>query len=645
MSRNRRFSKKAKIARNRKKHNAYKLQKCKMQIQTMAKNAKEYVINLSTRQINDTELCALAKGLKFVPTTKYIGRNVLRDFCKFERNMRLKYYFHKNGNVKTYNHPFKMKSKFEIPKFADNGVEKYLFYTKLYLSEYIPNQGKNMSLDERKCLSTLRNDPSICIHKADKNNVTVIQNTSDYIEEGERQLNDGIHYEQIENVCIDETMKLIKNLTYEMKNKDEIDDVCLQFLLQEGKPVKIPKAYFLPKIHKLEQNKLKLCQNNEISKEKILVPGRPIIAQCSGPLENIGKFLDYFLLPIVRKQETYLSDTTDFIRKIESIRLENNPILISYDITSLYTNLKFPEIMNSVEKALNSNENIEYDIKRPGTESLMKILHILLTKNEFTFNGKSYKQIIGASMGAIASPEICDVAIYDHIKQIIEDFPFKNNIIFHQRMRDDGFIIFNGTSEQIVNLFEKANEMHDLLKFTFEIDTESMKFLDTEIYKGKRFEQDGILDIKCYNKKTEKFQYLHRNSCHPQKCFKSFVKGEGIRLLRNTSDKNEYKKRINLFVEKLTKRGYKKEQVWKILNNIHHNDRITKLKNKCKNKNKTYKNMFITTYHHNADMLQRILTKFWYFVHKDPTTKNMFKSRPCVAFKRGKNIKDILTVH
>ena len=81
----------------------------------------------------------------------------------------------------------------------------------------------------------LRNDSSICIHKADKNNVTVIQNTSDYLEEGERQLNDGIHYEQIENIDINATMKLVRNITYEMKNKDEIDDVLNSYCRKENK--------------------------------------------------------------------------------------------------------------------------------------------------------------------------------------------------------------------------------------------------------------------------------------------------------------------------------------------------------------------------------------------------------------------------
>jgi hypothetical protein len=39
--------------------------------------------------------------------------------------------------------------------------------------------------------------------------------------------------------------------------------------------------------------------------------------------------------------------------------------------------------------------------------------------------------------------------------------------------------------------------------------------------------------------------------------FKSFIKGEGIRILRNTSNEIELHKRMQLFIEKLKVRGYK----------------------------------------------------------------------------------------
>jgi hypothetical protein len=48
---------------------------------------------------------------------------------------------------------------------------------------------------------------------------------------------------------------------------------------------------------------------------------------------------------------------------------------------------------------------------------------------------------------------------------------------------------------------------------------------------------------------------LHKYSDHPSSNFKSFTKGEGIRILRNTSNGIEFHNRIKLLTEKLTVRG------------------------------------------------------------------------------------------
>ena len=154
-----------------------------------------------------------------------------------------------------------------------------------------------------------------------------------------------------------------------------------------------------------------------------------------------------------------------------------------------------------------------YEIKRPSSSSLVKIPEI--TNNEFCFDDQAYRQIIGAPQGAVPSPEICDIAIYHHIENILSRFEGGRLISFHVRFRDDGFFIFNGEKEKAEELFQIANRSHDLLKFTYEISDTRATFLDTEIYKGNNHKCHGTLDIKCHVKPTETFQYLHRNSCHP----------------------------------------------------------------------------------------------------------------------------------
>ncbi len=69
---------------------------------------------------------------------------------------------------------------------------------------------------------------------------------------------------------------------------------------------------------------------------KVRVPARPIISQRSGPTENLGRYLDYFLIPIVKTQNTHIRDTTELIKIIEDLHLPSSVLLVAYDITSLY---------------------------------------------------------------------------------------------------------------------------------------------------------------------------------------------------------------------------------------------------------------------------------------------------------------------
>ena len=196
------------------------------------------------------------------------------------------------------------------------------------------------------------------------------------------------------------------------------------------------------------------------------------------------------MLPLVKSQLTYISDTGPLIRSIENCTFDNNVLLVTYNITSLYTNLRFEEITQAIQRSLDEHVDIEYPIIKPKNKFLVEITKLSLSNNEFTFHGKSYRQIIGASMGAVASPEICDIAIYNHINTILENSPIREKILFHKRIRDDGILIVNAKQTEINSHYENANRQHDVLKFTYECNNHSTKLLDLEIYKGKRFEKN-----------------------------------------------------------------------------------------------------------------------------------------------------------
>ena len=65
------------------------------------------------------------------------------------------------------------------------------------------------------------------------------------------------------------------------------------------------------------------------------------------------------------------------------------------------------------------------------------------------------------------------------------------------------------------------------MKFTAEVSETETNFLDTTVYKGKRFKTESMLDVP-----TETFQYTHFSACRPSGVKRGFIKGEALRLLR-----------------------------------------------------------------------------------------------------------------
>ena len=66
------------------------------------------------------------------------------------------------------------------------------------------------------------------------------------------------------------------------------------------------------------------------------------------------------------------------------------------DVKSLYTNILNHERIEAVKSALNSVSQ-----KSIGMKVIIKFLFLILTLNNFVFNGIRYLQKIGCAMGAI----------------------------------------------------------------------------------------------------------------------------------------------------------------------------------------------------------------------------------------------------
>ena len=123
-----------------------------------------------------------------------------------------------------------------------------------------------------------------------------------------------------------------------------------------------------------------------------------LISGCDGPTERIYSFVDTLLQPIAQKQQSYIKDTTDFVNCfIEKTKIGQDAILVSMDVTSLYTNIPQEEGMEIVCKAYELFHN-NHDPPMPA-HNLKKRLGLILTETSFEFKGNNYLQTHAVAMG------------------------------------------------------------------------------------------------------------------------------------------------------------------------------------------------------------------------------------------------------
>ena len=135
---------------------------------------------------------------------------------------------------------------------------------------------------------------------------------------------------------------------------NDITNKHLEYLSPLGENIRIAELYLQNKVHSNPPTN-----------------ARPIISANGCPVENISEFVNFVLQPFVMEQHSYKKDTSDFIRKIENIRVQENALIITLDYESMCTNVIHYEYMEAAIITIsNSNKHqVVWRIKRISIKS------------------------------------------------------------------------------------------------------------------------------------------------------------------------------------------------------------------------------------------------------------------------------------
>ena len=231
------------------------------------------------------------------------------------------------------------------------------------------------------------------------------------------------------------------------------------------------------------------------------------------------------------------------LKKIHNLTILPDEVLVSLDVTALFTNIPQELVMQAIEKRW-------YYIAQFTKFSLTQFLHaieLILSSTSFVFNGQVYEQIFGSPMGSPLSPILADIVMDDLEVHCLESLNFKISTFL--RYVDDIFaIIPRSKINEVLNAF---NNYHPRLKFTFEIENNNaINFLDTTVIRN-----DERLITNWYRKPTFSGRYINYFSNHPQNYKKNVITGLVDRAIL-LSDQKFHSSNIEIVKEILINNSY-----------------------------------------------------------------------------------------
>ena len=287
----------------------------------------------------------------------------------------------------------------------------------------------------------------------------------------------------------------------------------------------MPRFYGQPKIHKPG------------------VPIRPIVSYSGSSLYNLNKYIADILKTYVKHENNNAKNSTTFSNYIRNVPIEDDQIMVSFDVTSLYTNNPIIDTLNIIKDYVHSDDQFAKKTAIPQDKFLDLVNLVLTTLTEI------YMQV----------HESTAISTALHPPKVWERFV------------DDVYSIVKRT--HLKNFFHRINNLHQNIKFTMEEGSNGeLAFLGTLLKRNNR-----EISVLVYRKPTHTDQYLHYSSHHQTSCKESVVSSlfkRAYSIIRNKDDLHEENARIK---QVLKENGYQESIISKILNRITNNHSLPQL--------------------------------------------------------------------
>ena len=461
------------------------------------KTDDNWVRNISSRPLDETETQILSYGLKHSVTPKRIPTETIVSSVEAVLSRQRDLSEPVKDNIRS-----RIASTLQSASLPDN----------------------NLTNDERQALKRLKTDKDIVILPADKGRVTVVMDRTDYHDKMNELVNDKQTYEELKR---DPTPALQRKLNSKLLKLKKTDAIDIRHYYRLRCPVpQPPKLYGLPKLHKPN------------------IPMRPIVSFCGSPTYQLSKYLTTVLQPLTDQSRHKLQSTENFIDAIRTAQIPDDHRLVSFNVKSLFTSIPLQLALDCTETAITTST-----VKLPlPTDDTMDLLNLCLTSTYFQYNGKHYKQLHGTAMGSPVSVVVAEIVMQNIEEQALSTYT--KTLPLWLRYVDDTFTAVH--KDEIDTFHEHLNRQNPHIQFTKEIEeNDKIPFLDclvsrdenklrTTIYR-KPTHTDRLLDQSSYNPTSHKATTIQTLTRRAQLvCDSTDSLTDETNYLNNVFSKNNY---------------------------------------------------------------------------------------------------------
>ena len=107
------------------------------------------------------------------------------------------------------------------------------------------------------------------------------------------------------------------------------------------------------------------------------VPIRPIVSYSGSPLYNLNKYIANILKAYVKDENNNAKNSTTFSNYIRNVPIEDDEIMVSFDVTSLYTNIPIIDTLNIIKDYVNNDDQFTRKTAIPQ-DKFLDLVHLVL---------------------------------------------------------------------------------------------------------------------------------------------------------------------------------------------------------------------------------------------------------------------------